>query len=70
MRNELVEAAPDIAEFLGKWDFNAGNQLAAEGYMADSGEDFPEVALWFLQNTEDWKTWVTADALAKIEASF
>jgi glycine betaine/proline transport system substrate-binding protein len=70
MRSEIVEAAPDIAEFLGKWDFNAGNQLTGANYMAESGEDYPEVAIWFLQNTEEWKTWVTADALAKIEASF
>jgi glycine betaine/proline transport system substrate-binding protein len=70
MRNDLIAAAPDIAEFLGNWDFNAGNQLAAEGYMGESGDDFPEVANWFLQNTEDWKSWVTADAVAKIEASF
>ena len=49
-----------------KWDFNAGNQLAAEGFMADSGLDFPEVADWFLLNTEEWKNWVTSDARDKI----
>jgi|SaaInl4_100m_RNA_FD_contig_41_1043763_length_1364_multi_11_in_0_out_0_1 glycine betaine/proline transport system substrate-binding protein len=70
MRADLIAAAPDIAEFLGNWDFNAGNQLAAEGYMADSGEDFPEVAVWFLQNTEEWKTWATDDAVAAVLASF
>ena len=70
MRTELVEAAPDIADFLAKYDFNAGNQIAASNYMADSGDDYDKVALWFLENTEDWKSWVTADALAKIEASF
>jgi glycine betaine/proline transport system substrate-binding protein len=70
MRTDLVEAAPDIAEFFGKWDFNAKNQVSAENYMSDSGGTYAETAIWFLQNTKDWKTWVTADALSKIEKSF
>jgi glycine betaine/proline transport system substrate-binding protein len=70
MRTELVESAPDIAAFLAKYDFNAGNQIAASNYMAEASADYDEVAVWFLQNTEEWKTWVTADALAKIAASF
>lgn len=70
MRTEIIEAAPEIAEFLTKWDFNAGNQLAAEGYMNDSGEDFPAVAIWFLQNTDDWKNWVGPGIADKVMASF
>ena len=69
MRNDLMAAAPDLVTFFEKWDFNATNQLAASGYMAESGADFPDVAIWFLQNTEDWKQWVTADALDKVLAS-
>ncbi|MDE2970222.1 MAG: ABC transporter substrate-binding protein [Chloroflexota bacterium] len=69
MRTDLVEQAPDVVEFFKKWDFNAGNQLAAEGYLNDAGADYPEVAEWFLANTEDWKNWVTPEALAKIEAA-
>ena len=69
MRNDLMAAAPDLVTFFEKWDFNAPNQLAASGYMAESGADFPDVAIWFLQNTEDWKQWVTADALDKVLAS-
>lgn len=62
LRNDLIEQAPDLVSMFEKWDFSAGNQLAAEGYMADSGADFPAVADWFLANTEDWKNWVTSDA--------
>ena len=69
MRKDLINHAPDVVDFFSKWDFNAGNQLAAEGYMTDSGADFPEVAEWFLQNTDEWKNWVTPDALSKIEAA-
>ncbi len=70
MRTELVEAAPYIAEFLSNWDFNERHQVAAEGYMADSGADYPEVADWFLQNTHGWKTWVTGDAAGTVMASY
>ena len=58
INTELKDTAPDVIEFLQKWDFNAGNQLAAEGYLEDSGAEIDEVAVWFLQNTEEWKTWV------------
>ena len=66
VRNELLESAPDLVEMFEKWDFNAGNQLAAEAYMGESGADFPEVAKWFILNTEEWKSWVTADAAKKV----
>ena len=69
VRTEIAEQAPEVVEFFDKWDFNAGNQLAAEGYLNESGAEYAEVAVWFLQNTEDWKNWVTPDALAKIEAA-
>ena len=68
MRADLVEKAPDVVEFFKKWDFNAGNQLAAEGYLNESDAEYADVAGWFLANTEDWKNWVTPEALAKIEA--
>jgi len=70
MRNDLIDQAPDLVTFFEKWDFDAPNQLAAEGYMGESGADFPEVADWFLQNTTEWQGWVTADASEKILASF
>ena len=69
LRTELLESAPDAVTLFEKWDFNAGNQLAAEGYLNDAGVDYPEVAEWFLKNTTDWKNWVTSDALAKVEAA-
>lgn len=66
LRTDLADEAPDLVAMFTKWDFNAGNQLAAEGYMADSGADFAEVADWFLLNTEEWKSWVTTEARDKI----
>lgn len=68
VRTELLQSAPDAVEFLKKWDFNAGNQLAAEGYMNVSGADFSEVATWFLRNTTEWQGWVTPEAREKVLA--
>ncbi len=58
IRSELRDIAPDVVEFLKKWDFTAANQIAAETYLEETGADFDDVATWFLQNTEDWKNWV------------
>ena len=68
INTDLHETAPDVVEFLGKWDFNAGNQLAAEGYLGDSGAEIDEVAVWFLQNTEEWKEWVEPGVADKVLA--
>lgn len=62
----LRDTAPDLIPFLEKWDFNAGNQLAAEGYLEESGAEIDEVAVWFLQNTEEWKTWVDSGVAEKV----
>lgn len=69
LRTDLAEKAPDLVALFTNWDFNAGNQLAAEGYMADTSADYPEVAEWFLLNTEEWKSWVTPEARDKILAA-
>ena len=44
VQSELLQSAPDAMEFLKKWDFHAGLQLAAEGYLHESGDDYPDVA--------------------------
>ncbi len=69
VRSELKESAPDVVEFLRNWSFTAGNQLAAEGYLEESGEDYAVVADWFLQNTEDWKRWVSSGTADKVLAA-
>ena len=66
VRSELLQKAPDAVEFLQKWDFHAGNQLAAEDFLNASGADYPEVAIWFLRNTTDWHGWVTTEARDKV----
>lgn len=64
----LMARAPDIVEFLRKWDFTASIQVAAEGWMADNEADAEEAAVWFLKNQEDaWSKWVTSEAAAKVK---
>jgi ABC-type proline/glycine betaine transport system substrate-binding protein len=58
MGNNMIDEAPEVADLLRKWDFSAGNQIAAETYMNESGAEFEGVAVWFLRNTDEWKSWV------------
>jgi len=37
--------------------------------MSDSGADYPDVAIWFLQNTDDWKNWVSDGVADKVLAA-
>ena len=65
----LRHMAPDLIPFLEAWDFNAGNQLAAEGYKAETDADIVVVAVWFLQNTEEWKDWVDEGVADRVLAA-
>jgi glycine betaine/proline transport system substrate-binding protein len=58
MGNNMIDEAPEVADLLRKWDFSAGNQIAAETYMNEPGAEFEGVAVWFLRNTDEWKSWV------------
>ena len=69
VRTELLDSAPDVVAFLENWDFNAGNQFAAEGYIAESGAEYAEAAEWFVKNTEEWKSWVAAGVADKVLAA-
>ena len=64
----LKDIAPELVPFLEAWDFNAGNQLAAEGYKSETDAEIDDVATWFLQNTEEWKEWVAPGVADKVLA--
>ena len=66
----LVGRAPDVIEFLRKWDFTGAADVAANSYKADTGASFEEVATWFLKNQESvWGQWVTPKAKANVLAA-
>ncbi|PKB68019.1 MAG: hypothetical protein BZY81_03200 [SAR202 cluster bacterium Io17-Chloro-G4] len=72
--------APELIPFLANWDWNAGNQLAAEGWRTDnkealenagasSEEIYSATGVWYLKNHEVWKEWIPAEVVAKVEAA-
>ena len=64
----LIPRAPDVIEFLRKWDFTSAVDVAANAYKADTGATFDEVATWFLKNHEDsWSQWVPATVAQKVK---
>ena len=66
----LVERAPDVIEFLRKWNFSAATQIVAEGYMADTESTFSETAVWYLQNEEaSWSQWVPSAVALRVKAA-
>ena len=68
IHSSLVDDAPDVVEFLKKYDFTAAAQVAAEAYMGETNAEFDEVAVWFLKNNEEfWVPFVTDDAAEKIK---
>ena len=68
IHSSLADDAPDVVEFLRKYDFTAAAQVAAEAYMSETGAEFDEVAVWWLKNQEDfWVPFVTDEAAEKIK---
>ena len=66
----MVQRAPDVIEFLRRWDFNAEADVAASTYKAETGVDFDELAVWFLETQEDtWTTWVPRTVADRVKAS-
>jgi glycine betaine/proline transport system substrate-binding protein len=68
--NSLKERAPEVIEFLEKWDFKAATQVAAETYMTENEASIDETAIWFLKNQgEAWEQWVPASVAEKVNAA-
>ncbi len=65
---DLVTAAPDVIEFLKKWDFNIDVYREVAMWMAEnSGTWVEDAALWFLNNNDVWTQWVTPEAAQKVK---
>ncbi len=65
----LVTRAPEVAEFLRKWDFAADSQVAAEAWMADNDATVDEAAIWFLRNDKVWTEWVPSEVAENVNAA-
>ena len=65
VRTELRESAPDAVAFLEKWSLSGEAINALLVRLDETGDDYADVAAWWLRNNDEWKTWVdaaTADA--------
>lgn len=63
----MITRAPEVVEFLRRWDFNADSQVAAEGWMADNEATADVAAIWFLKNDDIWTNWVPEDIGGKVQ---
>ena len=68
VRGELLEEASDIVDLLRNWDFNGDLFVAAANYWSETDATFEEVAVWWLRNTEEWKSWVAPGVAEKVLA--
>ncbi len=62
----MITRAPEVVEFLRRWDFKAGSQVAAEGWMAENEATVEEAAVWFLRNDDIWTGWVPEDVEGRV----
>jgi glycine betaine/proline transport system substrate-binding protein len=64
----LTKKAPDVVEFLKKYETTQAMANKFLAYMQDSGADTQAAAIWFLKNYEDvWTGWVSADVASKVK---
>lgn len=68
--SSLGQRAPEIVEFLRKWDFNAATDSKVEAWMADNNATPEAGALYYLRNFRDaWSTFVPSDVLERVDAA-
>jgi glycine betaine/proline transport system substrate-binding protein len=66
----LQQRAPEVREFLLKFNIPVDNMNELLLYLHDSGRDANEVVPWFLTRYEDvWTSWVPADVAGRVKAA-
>lgn len=66
----LADKAPDVTEFLSKYQTNSDLISEALAKMEDDGLSIDEVSTWFLQEYEDiWISWVPQDVAEKVKSA-
>jgi glycine betaine/proline transport system substrate-binding protein len=63
----LISRAPEVVEFLRRWEFAAESQVAVEGWMAENEATAHEGAIWFLNNDPVWTEWVPPDVAKRVK---
>ncbi|TFH34145.1 MAG: ABC transporter substrate-binding protein [Dehalococcoidia bacterium] len=66
----LQQRAPEVREFLLKFNIPVNNMDELLLYLHESGKDASEVVPWFLTRYEDvWTEWVPADVAERVKAA-
>ena len=66
----LMEKAPEVVEFLKKYESTQAQANKFLAFMRDNKADTQQAAEWFLKNFEDvWTAWVPADVVGKVKSA-
>ncbi len=67
----LPARAPEIIDFLRKWDFNIGVYSDVAAWQRENPDaDTNSTAVWWLHSNADiWSAWVSEDAAASVQAA-
>lgn len=67
---DLTEKAPEVVEFLKKYETSSKLTSDALAYMQDNDMGTEEAAIWFLKNNRDmWSQWVPENIAKSVEDS-
>ncbi|MCK4274255.1 MAG: ABC transporter substrate-binding protein, partial [Dehalococcoidales bacterium] len=70
VNSSLLDSAPEIVEFLRKYETTNAQNNKVLAYMQASEASTEEAAIWFLKEYEDiWTTWVPKDVADKVKAA-
>jgi glycine betaine/proline transport system substrate-binding protein len=70
VNSDLQKQAPEIVEFLKKYETTQGMANKFLAYMRDEKADTQTAAIWFLKNYKDlWTGWVPTDVAKKVDAA-
>ena len=58
-----------MVEFLSKWTLSDDAVNALLGRLDETGDDYQDVAAWWMAQSQDWTAWVTPEALQKLAAA-
>lgn len=66
---ELEAMAPEVVDFLKKYDTTLEQTAAALAYMEDEKAEPADAAVWFLRTYRDWEQWVPAEVRDRVNAA-
>lgn len=66
----MVTIAPDVVEFLLKWDFTARRLILSQKWMGDNNANEEQTAVFFLKTwPADWVRWVPEDVAQRVQSA-